>query len=1146
MAQHNAPQKLTDLLIAKNFDVKSLDSAGQPATDPAQAKVFNFNWVAESGKDYGTVVATIGENNDLTVYTGDNVGKSMEGDDKNEWFKFLEQLRMFAKKNLMTFSAQNLNKLKYSQQGQAAMKEGLRESWMGRKDRSWSGVATEARLMIKHKRVIGEGEARFRYIESLFIETADGERFKLPFTKLSAGKAMLEHVRQGGRPYDPRGNHIATIVAEMNLLARFRRANAGKIFEGQAAALVEQADHHLATLQHTIKSLSTKTGYTKYFEAWDPTALTDEDVIIEDLRCMFVEQNIDSRIEQALPLLAKLQKQEDAMKEIGIFEGWINCLSEGTWALPDTPEKQQKLIALLADELPVGPDGTNATEQLYDLIGNDDLFDQLQDLAREDANADARTIVINFLERMSSDPSVAQVIGKLKIEKAAPPAEAPPAEPVAEAVLCETCNEAVCECGQYESINESIERIAELSGTGMQRVFKNGQWVKPEPKPAPKPVNELSSDTLKNYIKKAGSSSHEQSASNLASRAADKLANAHLGDSGEDDGSWDDEKSYIRSKGIARAVDRLEEGGPVDADAARELVLTAYNDNDLYRQSYDPIIKNLQKKVAKGVYDTEMAKKLWGYHADRAAQKYAKEQGDGTPWNKMFSPATRRAAAEQFEQEAREEIGADQVNEISDQTVQNYKDKAWDEFARGNDKRGAGIGRALDKQRGAFGHVKTTNQKTMKESPVDIEVAIRNEKYSEEESDFIMRVLKANRGQVGKPGDKRQGFEFDTMDDARSFAASLPGKCDAVIFVDGQSLDEEQVKATGQDKQLDENDVAQRVDSLNFEMMDLLDQADSATPEEKAVLKQKFQAAKKERNELLGGTLADSPKGKLDELSPKTLGSYIKKASKDATISRKIAGDFENRAKAAKKPDMKSANASVANDFRTKSFRRQDNVDRAVDRIAKEETDTVTIDPKTGKPSSWSHDGDWKKIPKRGGKPVDPRGEVTNMAGRELKRAQQIASLKESGMGEVDLTLQEIARGNVDIYDIYANPKTQVEKFVSDQIHEKIDEITFERGLHPKDDIEKILEIIQDDIARDYGIDEGSNYPHPNTTQDHERVQPKYFGEDETEESAGGGNWLEETTALTGQYGHSGKLQAVQGTNADMMDRIRFLAGITK
>ena len=342
---------------------------------------------------------------------------------------------------------------------------------------------------------------------------------------------------------------------------------------------------------------------------------------------------------------------------------------------------------------------------------------------------------------MKSNPAVAQVIGKLKIEQtpqAAAPAEAPP---VSEAALCETCNEAVCECGTYESINESIERIAELSGTGMKRVFKNGQWIQPEVKEASdtvefgpdgkpkawshdgdwkkipqrdgKPVDprgevtnmagrelqrakqvanmkedddgspvesaiinrimrahpdllqkfgpeavmtaardqaewvgdvdeigssdvsayvaavvrelesndadavyrlqhgkeeldELSPDTLKSYIKKAGSSSHERSASNLASRAADKLASAHAGAPGEDDGSWDDEKSYIRSKGIGRAVDRLEE--------------------------------------------------------------------------------------------------------ISDDTVERYKDKAWDEFARGNDRRGAGIGRALDKQRGAPGHVKTTGR----------------------------------------------------------------------------------------------------------------------------------------------------------------------------------------------------------------------------------------------------------------------------------------------------------------------------------------------------------------------------------------------------------------------------------------------------
>jgi len=39
---------------------------------------------------------------------------------------------------------------------------------------------------------------------------------------------------------------------------------------------------------------------------------------------------------------------------------------------------------------------------------------------------------------------------------------------------------------------------------------------------------------------------------------------------------------------------------------------------------------------------------------------------------------------------------------------------------------------------------------------------------------------------------------------------------------------------------------------------------------------------------------------------------------------------------------------------------------------------------------------------------------------------------------------------------------------------------------------------------------------------------------------------VNENTALTGQYGHSGKLQAVKGLDQDMMDRIKFLAGITK
>ena len=82
MAENNANQKLNDLLISKNFDPQSLDNQGKPASSPADADLFSFDYKGESGQDYGTVVIMLNDENDLNVYFGDNIGKSMEGDDK--------------------------------------------------------------------------------------------------------------------------------------------------------------------------------------------------------------------------------------------------------------------------------------------------------------------------------------------------------------------------------------------------------------------------------------------------------------------------------------------------------------------------------------------------------------------------------------------------------------------------------------------------------------------------------------------------------------------------------------------------------------------------------------------------------------------------------------------------------------------------------------------------------------------------------------------------------------------------------------------------------------------------------------------------------------------------------------------------------
>jgi hypothetical protein len=439
MSTQTPARKLFDLLISRDFDPEMLDSSGRPAPDPAEAEIFSFDFRAESGKDYGTVVIMLGEDNTLEIYCSDNVGRGMEGTDKNDWFAFLEQLKNFAVRNFMTFGIKNLNRLRYSMQGQAAIREGLFESWHGTKTVSWNGAQTEARLMIRHKKTIGEGDARFRHIESLFIETADSERYRLPFTSLTAGRAMLEHVRQGGRPYDARGNHIAEMVTELAVLSRFRRANAGQIFEGDTQQLLEQVKQYQANLQRSLKGLATRTGYAAYFESWSPAEISEQDVVIESLKNLFVKQTLDTRIESALPLLAKIQQQGTEMKEANIFEAWAERLVEGTWQTPDTPEKQAQLVELLSKDLPVGADATNATEQLYDLLGDDHLFDQLEALAEQDANADARQVVYDRMQELSDDPDVRRVIEQLQID---PTAEMNPAEPTNPADL-EPMNENV-------------------------------------------------------------------------------------------------------------------------------------------------------------------------------------------------------------------------------------------------------------------------------------------------------------------------------------------------------------------------------------------------------------------------------------------------------------------------------------------------------------------------------------------------------------------------------------------------------------------------------------------------------------------------------------------------------------------------------
>ena len=119
------------------------------------------------------------------------------------------------------------------------------------------------------------------------------------------------------------------------------------------------------------------------------------------------------------------------------------------------------------------------------------------------------------------------------------------------------------------------------------------------------------------------------------------------------------DKRYYEAKLVVETVDQfIREYNDGMSDEAYELVLFGENDGDLYRQRTVPIQKNLTKKWDKGVYDHDLAVKLWKYWATDAAKRYAQQHSTGDDWNRIFSVADRMQAAEYMADNWEEELEA--------------------------------------------------------------------------------------------------------------------------------------------------------------------------------------------------------------------------------------------------------------------------------------------------------------------------------------------------------------------------------------------------------------------------------------------------------------------------------------------------------
>ena len=361
-------QNLFDLLTTKNFELVTRDNKGKETADPKQAELFSFDYVVDD-TNYGTVVVTITGAGSLEVFYGDSLGKGMELDHKSEWYDFLYQLRHFARRNMLGFDLKNMNKLKYAMQSRSQVEE---SKYYGYKNTSYTKPTKEAKLKIVHSKPIDEeqGDKRYRNISALYVENADGERFKLPFTKLFAGRAMARHVSEGGTPHDQFGQYICELVSDIGVLGNFVRASRGKEFTDAGTSVMAEAGvRHYADLKKKVKRMIGRRGYKEQFNAFDPEQTEEHVEITDQLRDMFTETLLDTRIEQAIPVLNKLESRNSVMKEINEFNDWAEDITalEST-ACPDCIQEP----CVCTSEIEEGFDPQSYEKEIdYEFTGDD-------------------------------------------------------------------------------------------------------------------------------------------------------------------------------------------------------------------------------------------------------------------------------------------------------------------------------------------------------------------------------------------------------------------------------------------------------------------------------------------------------------------------------------------------------------------------------------------------------------------------------------------------------------------------------------------------------------------------------------------------------------------------------------------------------
>jgi len=255
--------------------IKLGDSEGKVITDPAKSRFFDLDYT-HKGSSLGHVNIKIDEKS-LTIIYNESMIDGDNQDAKKGWYDFLKELRMFAKSNLLNFDTRditktNLDKRDYEYLAQENGDTSMSESKLwGTSKTSYQDIG-EAKIIVKHSQPVNYNipAGRTMHIDSIYIESSNGERFRYPHRHLNGARAMAVHIANGGTSYDDIGTHISGLSEELVKLRQFKNYTQRNGLSEALTDVHEKVINRIAEVKDQISKLQRQHYYAEFRENYKP------------------------------------------------------------------------------------------------------------------------------------------------------------------------------------------------------------------------------------------------------------------------------------------------------------------------------------------------------------------------------------------------------------------------------------------------------------------------------------------------------------------------------------------------------------------------------------------------------------------------------------------------------------------------------------------------------------------------------------------------------------------------------------------------------------------------------------------------------------------------------------------------------------